>query len=94
MEARKCLRGVRGRVSHAQMQAQTASTFFHDRIPTFVRDEIEAIEKELWEKAKDASMDEIREEVEEWVMDLGTTTGKASSYERLMMLYWVMKNLM
>ena len=38
-------------------------------------------------------MDEIREEVEEWVMDPDTMAGRASVYEQLMMLYWVMKNL-
>ena len=59
-----------------------------------VHDEIDAIKKELWEKVKATPMDEIREEVEEWVLDLGTTAGRASSYDQMMMVYWVMKNLM
>ena len=39
-------------------------------------------------------MEEIHEEVEEWVLDLGTTTGRAFVYERIIMVYWVMKILM
>ena len=76
------------------MHAQETATFFRNRIPTIVRDEIEMIENELWERGKDTSMDEVREVAKEWVMDLGTTTRRASTYEFLMMLYWVMKNLM
>ena len=39
-------------------------------------------------------MDEIQEEVEEWVMYPGTMARRESPYEHLMMVYWVMKNLM
>ena len=39
-------------------------------------------------------MDEIQEEVEEWVMYPGTMARRELSYEHLMMVYWFMKNLM
>ena len=32
-----------------------------------VRDEIDAIEKQLWERVKEALMEEIRDEVEVWI---------------------------
>ena len=52
MEARRNMRGVgEGR---AQMQAQTIATFFCEIIPVVVHNEIYAIEKELWERVKDA----------------------------------------
>ena len=57
-------------------------------------DEIEEIEKALWERVKTSPMDEIQEEVEEWVMYPSTTVRMVSAYERLMMAYWVIKNLM
>ena len=34
-----------------------------------VCDEINTIEKELWERVKSTSIEEIREDVEEWVME-------------------------
>ena len=43
---------------------------------------------------KVAPMEKIREEVEEWVMEPDTMTGRALDYECLMILYWVMNNLM
>ena len=68
--------------------------FFRYRIPTMVRDEIDAIEKELWERVNESLMEDIWEEVEEWVMDPSTTVGRLSSYECLIITYCFMKNLM
>ena len=59
-----------------------------------VRNAIDTLEKELWERVKTTPMEEIREEVEEWVMDLRTTRRRVYAYEHLMMAYWVVKNLM
>ena len=52
-----------------------------------VHDEIDAIEKELWEEVQTIPMEEIWEEVKEWVMDPGTTVGREFSYEWMMMVY-------
>ena len=35
----------------------------------------------------------VREEFEGWVADPGTTAGRASAHDRLVMLYWVIMNL-
>ena len=52
-----------GRITRAQSQARTVSTFFRDLIPMVVHDEIDAIEKELWEEIQTIPMEDIREEV-------------------------------
>ena len=93
-EVNSYARGAEGRITWAQSQAQTVATFFCDRIPTVVRNAIDTLEKELWERVKTTPMEEIREEVEEWVMDLRTTRRRVYAYEHLMMAYWVVKNLM
>ena len=59
-----------------------------------VHKEIYAIEKELWARVKETAMEQIQEEDKEWVMDPSTTVGRVFTYERLMMEYWFMKNIM
>ena len=78
----------------AQVQAKAVTTFFRDRMPLVIYVEIEAIENELWEEVQTIPMEEIQSEVEEWVMDPRATTGRASTYDMMIMVYWVMKNLM
>ena len=56
--------------------------------------EIDNIEKKLWEEVQTILMEEIHIEVEEWVMNSGTNTGRASAYDEMLMVYWVLKNLM
>ena len=38
-------------------------------------------------------IEELHREVEEWVVDLGNMTGREVAYDRMIMLYWVNKNL-
>ena len=59
-ETRRTLKGVGGRVTHAQLPALTNSTFFREQIPIVVHKEIEAIKKELWEKARVTPIEYIR----------------------------------
>ena len=39
------------------------------------------------------SIEEVREEVDGWISDLGSTAGRASVHDRLVMIYWVLMNL-
>ena len=80
-------RGVRGIITHAQYQVGAAANFFWDRIPTVVRDEIDAVEKELWEEVQTIPMEETWEEFEEWALDPSTIVGRDSTYERMMIAY-------
>jgi len=83
-----------GRATRTQARAQEAGHFFRNRLPSPVREEIESMEKRLWDTIQDLPADELRGEVEEWVMDPGSTAGRASAYDRMVMLYWVTKNLL
>ena len=56
-------RGVGERVTCAQSQAKIVAKKIWDRIPMVVRDEIDTIEKELWEEVQTIPMEYIREEV-------------------------------
>ena len=38
-------------------------------------------------------IEEVRLEVEEWVVDPGSTTGRASAHDWLIMIYWVIMNM-
>jgi len=87
-------RSGQGRATRAQSRAQEAAHFFHNRLPSPVRDELECIEKRLWDSVKEIPVDELRSEVEDWVVDPGTTAGRATAYDRMVMLYWVTKNLL
>ena len=79
--------GTRVRVTRGQSQAKAMTTFLWECIPLVVCDEIEAIEKELWEEVQTIPVEEIREEVEEWLMEPETTMGTASTYDRIIMVY-------
>lgn len=78
---------VQGRVTRIQSRAQEVGYFFHNRLPSPVREEIESMEKRLWDSIKEIPAEELRGEVEDWIMDPRTTTGRASAYDRMVMLY-------
>lgn len=84
----------KGRATRAQTRAQEATHFFHNRLPTPIREELESIKKWLWDTVKALSVDELRSEVEDWVVDLGTMVGRATAYDWMIMTYWVTKNLL
>ena len=47
----------------------------------------------MWEQVKSMTYEYLKEEVTEWVMDLGSIIGKLSAYDRIMETFWVMKGL-
>ena len=43
----------------------------------------------LWAEAKAMPRENLHAEVVEWVLDPGNTAGRASSYDHMLMMYWV-----
>ena len=51
------------------------------------------MKKELWEQVKSMPIEEVRQEVEDWVVDPGTTARRESAHNRMIMLYYIIMNL-
>ena len=54
---------------------------------------MENMEKALWDQVKSIPIAEVREEVDGWISDSGSTMVRASSDDMLVMIYWVLMNL-
>ena len=48
---------------------------------------MENVEKSLWDQVKAMPIEEVHEEVDGWISDLGSTVGCVSSHNRLVMIY-------
>ena len=48
---------------------------------------------ELWEEVKLMPKEFLHEEVADWVLDPGTMESRASTYDHLLMIYWVTTHL-
>ena len=48
---------------------------------------------ELWEEVKLMLKECLHEEVTNWVLDPGTMESRASTYDHLLMIYWVTTHL-
>ena len=48
--------------------------------------------EELWEEVKLMPTKILHKEVASWVLELGTTAGRASAYDYMLMIYWVTKS--
>ena len=48
---------------------------------------MKTMEKDLWEQVKAMHIKEVRKEVEDWVADPSSTPWRASTYDRMIMLY-------
>ena len=81
------------RATRAQLQAQEEVEIFKDNIPLNIRREVEDIAEDLWISVRSMPKDELRREVADWVLDPGSTAGRAATYDRLLMQYWVNMNL-
>ena len=51
--------------------------------------EVEKVVGDLWAEVKTMSSKDLHKEVADWVLELGTTMGRAFTYDHLLMLYWV-----
>ena len=77
--------------THYQKRDSKVTIFFREIIPPTIRGEIEQVENDMWEEVNSLHMDEIREEVAEWVQDPGSTAGHLSIYDQIILIYLVMK---
>ena len=45
--------------------------------------------EDLWTTVKNMPREELHQEVADWVLDPGSTAGRAAAYDHLLMQYWV-----
>ena len=67
--------------------------FFKEHVLLGIRLEVEKVVGDLWEEVKLMPTKTLHKEVVDWVLDLGTTVGKALAYDCLLMIYWVTMRL-
>ena len=77
------------RAMRVQLQAQEEAKFFKDNIPLNIHREVEGKVEDLWNTVKNMPKEELHQEVADWVLDPGSTTGRVVAYDRLLMQYWV-----
>ena len=70
-----------------QLQAQDAIEAFKYRIPFISRLAMENMEKALWDQVKVKPIEEVREELDGRVSDPGSTVGRVSSHDHMVMIY-------
>ena len=66
---------------------------FELELPQEIQNHIFATERSLWAELDNKKLREECKKVEEWIMDPGHTMGHTSLYEKMVALFWVMKNL-
>ena len=72
-----------------QIQAQEAAEFYKEHVPLSIILEVERVVGDLWVEVKTMSSEDLHKEVADWVLDPGSTMGRASTYDRMLILYWV-----
>ena len=75
--------------TRAQLLAQEEADRYKEHVPLKIRLEVDRMVEELWEEAKAMPKDQLRDEVADWVLDPGSTAGRASAYDRMILTYWV-----
>ena len=73
------------RATKVQLQAQEEAEFFKDNIPLNIRREVESKVENLWYIVKNMPKEELHQEVVDWVLDPGSTVGRAVAYDCLLM---------
>ena len=62
-------------------------------LPIDIQLKINRIENQLWEELDRDTLHEKCWKSDEWILDPGHNAARLSLYERMVALYWVMKNL-
>ena len=84
---------VKGTSSRAQLHAQATDEFFKYHILLITHKYIERVKKDVCEQVKAMPIEEVRQEVKDWVVDPGSMATQATPYDHMIMLYWVIMNL-
>ena len=87
--AKQCATKIPCRARRVQIQAQEEANFFKDHIPLSICQEVKDKVKDLWYTVKNIPKEDLHQEVVDWVLDPGTTAGHATTYNRLLVQYWV-----
>ena len=66
---------------------------FELELPQDIQNRIFATEWSLWAKLDNQKLKEECKKVKEWILDPSHTVGCMSLYEKLVVMFWVMKNL-
>ena len=61
--------------------------FYKEHVPLGICLEVEKVVGDLWEEVKCMTKEDVRKEVEKWVLGPETKAGRASTYDRLLMIY-------
>ena len=63
------------------------------KIPIEIQQRGNGLEKRLWEVFDREVLQEECRKVEEWILDPGHSVGRDNLYEKVVVLFWVMKNI-
>ena len=66
---------------------------FELELPQDIQNHIVATERCLWDEIDSQKLKEESKKAQEWILDPGHTMGHTNLYEKLVALFWVMKNL-
>ena len=77
----------------AQLQAQEEAELFKEHVPLNICREVERVVEGLWAEVKAMPWEILHVKVADWVLDPSNTVVRASSYEHMLMTYWVMVHL-
>ena len=64
--------------TRAQLLAQEEADRYKEHVPLKIRLEVDRMVEELWEEAKAMPKERLHDEVADWVLDPGSTAGRAS----------------
>ena len=79
--------------TRAQIQSQEEAKHFKEHVPLEIRLEVNKVVIEVWEEVKLMLKECLHEELANWVLDPGTMESRASTYDHLLMIYWVTTHL-
>ena len=66
---------------------------FELELPQDIHNRISTTERSLWVELDNQKLKEECKKVKEWILDPSHTVGCMSLYEKLVVMFWVMKNL-
>ena len=80
-------------MSREQRKFLWESRIYELELPLDIQNRITETKKNFWQELDRQKLREECKKVEEWILDPGHTVGRVSQYEKTMVVYWLMKNL-
>ena len=88
---RKGINGGRKKPSQEMLSTGKTIRFFHESIRPMIREEIERVERDLWNRVHAMHMKTVKAKVEELVTNPGTILRRLSAYEWMVTTLWFTK---